>query len=104
MDERLGNRGRLASICCGYLDGTCNKLADIAYPPGRQAALFEESRPGKSNAATGAYVADTGLADRSHCSICSWPTTPACCMTRRPPAKTAKLGMPRTLKREATSG
>ena len=46
--------------------------------------------------------AETGVADLSHCSICSWFTKPACCNSRRPLESTMKLGMPRTLKRAAS--
>ena len=34
--------------------------------------------------------AETGAADLSHCSIWSCPTKPACWITGRPPARTAK--------------
>lgn len=46
--------------------------------------------------------AETGAADLSHCSIWSCPTKPACWITGRPPARTAKQGMPRMLKRPAS--
>ena len=43
-------------------------------------------------------------AERSHCSICSWPTRPACWNTGLPPESTTKLGIPCTPKRAASSG
>lgn len=40
----------------------------------------------------------------SHASICSCDTSPACCCTSLPFAKTAKLGIPRTSYRAASCG
>src|ERR1700740_827158 len=50
------------------------------------------------------FHTETGAADLSQCSIWSCPTKPGCCMITRPPERTTKLGMPRTLNRAATCG
>src|SRR5947208_14232741 len=49
-------------------------------------------------------AADAVPADLNQFSSCSWFTTPAGCVTGRPPLNTTKSGIPPTLYRAATCG
>jgi hypothetical protein len=83
-------------------DVPTRRILNAGLSGANKLVAFRRSAPTGSSFCSG--QADTAAADLSHCSICAWLTTPACCITNRPPKNTMKFGIPRTWKRSASWG